>query len=95
MLIYEGSGVTGTLMDVITEATQRRPGGALIGRESYVSIESRIDLCAASAGFLAAYSDGKSYCEILQMLDRHVKKVSITLQRVKQQARKLMAERGN
>ena len=58
-------------MDVITEGRSADPEELLIGRESYVSIESRIDeaLSPLERRVLAAYLDGKSYQEIAQMLD--------------------------
>ena len=86
-----------TLMDVITEGRSADPEELLIGRESYVNIESRIDeaLSPLERRVLAAYLDGKSYQEIAQMLDRHVKSIDNALQRVKHKLEKLMAERGN
>ena len=82
-----------TLMDVITEGRSADPEELLIGRESYVSIESRIDeaLSPLERRVLAAYLDGKSYQEIAQMLDRHVKSIDNALQRVKHKLEKLMA----
>ena len=68
-----------TLMDVITEGRSADP-------EALSPLERRV---------LAAYLDGKSYQEIAQMLDRHVKSIDNALQRVKHKLEKLMAERGN
>ena len=70
-----------TLLDVITEGRSADPEELLIGRESYVSIESRIDeaLSPLERRVLAAYLDGKSYQEIAQMLDRHVKSIDNAL----------------
>ena len=84
-----------TLMDVITEGRSADPEELLIGRESYVSIESRIDeaLSPLERRVLAAYLDGKSYQEIAQMLDRHVKSIDNALQRVKHKLEKLMADK--
>ena len=86
-----------TLLDVITEGRNTDPEELLIGRESYVSIESRIDeaLSPLERRVLAAYLDGKSYQEIAQMLDRHVKSIDNALQRVKHKLEKLMEERAN
>ena len=86
-----------TLLDVITEGRSADPEELLIGRESYVSIESRIDeaLSPLERRVLAAYLDGKSYQENAQMLGRHVKSIDNALQRVKHKLEKLMAERGN
>ena len=86
-----------TLMAVITEGRSADPEELLSGRESYASIDSRIDeaLSPLERRVLAAYLDGKSFQEIAQMLDRHVKSIDNALQRVKHKLEKLMAERGN
>ena len=85
------------MLDVITEGRSADPEELLIGRESYVSIESRIDeaLSPLERRVLAAYLDGKSYQEIAQMLGRHVKSIDNALQRVKHKLEKLMEEGGN
>mgnify|MGYP002650667262 CR=1 FL=1 len=59
--------------------------------------EERIDeaLSPLERRVLAAYLDGKSYQEIAQMLDRHVKSIDNALQRVKHKLEKLMEERAN
>ena len=82
-------------MDVITEGRGMDPEELIIGRESYVSIESQIDemLSPLERRVLAAYLDGKSYQEIAQMLDRHVKSIDNALQRVKHKLERLIAER--
>ena len=43
---------------------------------------------------LSAYLDGKSYQEIAQELDRHVKSIDNALQRVKRKLEKFLAENG-
>ena len=85
-----------TLMDVITEGRSADPEELLIGQESYVSIESRIDeaLSPLERKVLSAYLDGKSYQEIAKMLDRHVKSIDNALQRVKHKLEKLIRERN-
>ena len=84
-----------TLLDVITEGRTTDPEELLIGRESYVSIESRIDqaLSPFERRVLAAYLDGKSYQEIAQMLGRHVKSIDNALQRVKHKLERLISEK--
>ena len=84
-----------TLLDVITEGRSTDPEELLIGRESYVSIESRIDeaLSPLERRVLAAYLDGKSYQEIAQMLGRHVKSIDNALQRVKHKLERLISEK--
>ena len=86
-----------TLLDVITEGRSADPEELLIGRESYVSIESRIDeaLSPLERRVLAAYLDGKSYQEIAQMLGRHVKSIDNALQRVKRKLEKFLSTREN
>ena len=86
-----------TLMDVITEGRSTDPEELIIGQESYVSIESRIDeaLSPLERKVLAAYLDGKSYQEIAKNLDRHVKSIDNALQRVKHKLEKLISEKNN
>ena len=85
-----------TLLDVITEGRTTDPEELLIGRESYVSIESRIDeaLSPFERRVLSAYLDGKSYQEIAQMLGRHVKSIDNALQRVKHKLERLISEKN-
>ncbi len=85
-----------TLMDVITEGRGMDPEELIIGRESYVSIESQIDemLSPLERRVLAAYLDGKSYQEIAEMLGRQVKSIDNALQRVKHKLERLIAERA-
>ena len=85
-----------TLMDVITEGRSADPEELLIGQESYVSIESQIDeaLSPLERKVLSAYLDGKSYQEIAENLDRHVKSIDNALQRVKHKLEKLIRERN-
>ena len=85
-----------TLMDVITEGRSADPEELIIGQESYMSIESRIDeaLSPLERRVLAAYLDGKSYQEIAVLLGRHVKSIDNALQRVKHKLEKLIRERN-
>ena len=85
-----------TLLDVITEGRSTDPEELLIGQESYVSIESRIDeaLSPLERKVLAAYLDGKSYQEIAKNLGRHVKSIDNALQRVKHKLEKLIQEKN-
>ena len=76
---------------------QRRPGELLIGRESYVSIESRIDeaLCPWSAGFWRRIWTERAIRR-LRRCSTATSRASTTRAPAGQaQARKLMAERGN
>ena len=82
---------------MITEGRSSDPEELLIGQESYVSIESRIDqaLSPLERKVLAAYLDGKSYQEIAKNLGRHVKSIDNALQRVKHKLEKLISEKNN
>ena len=86
-----------TLMDVITEGRSTDPEELIIGQESYVSIESRIDkaLSPLERKVLASYLDGKSYQEIAKNLGRHVKSIDNALQRVKHKLEKLISEKNS
>ena len=86
-----------TLLDIITEGRSADPEELLIGQESYVSIESRIDeaLSPLERRVLAAYLDGKSYQEIAVMLGRHVKSIDNALQRVKHKLERLISEKNS
>ena len=84
-----------TLMDIITETQVADPEEMLIGRESYSNIESRIQesLSPFERRVMEAYMDGKSYQEIAEALDRHVKSIDNALQRIKRKLEKLLEER--
>ena len=80
-----------TLMDVITENWVGSPEDAVISQEDLNAIEERVG--GALSGFekkvLLLYLDGKSYQEISDTLDRHVKSVDNALQRVKKKLHKM------
>ncbi len=77
-----------TLLDVI-EGRVTNPEDLFISQEGMDHIQHQIDtlLSDFEKQVLEAFLDGKSYQEIAQMLDRHVKSIDNALQRVK---RKLM-----
>ena len=80
-----------TLLDVITEEGLSNPEDMMIDREDLSVIEGRVG--GALSGFekkvLLLYLDGKSYQEISDTLDRHVKSVDNALQRVKKKLHKM------
>ncbi len=80
-----------TLMDVITENWVGSPEDAVISQEDLAAIEERVG--GALSGFekkvLLLYLDGKSYQEISDQLDRHVKSVDNALQRVKKKLHRM------
>ena len=85
-----------TLLDVITEGRVANPEDMLISQEDVGLIEDKIGqmLSSLEREVLSAYLDGKSYQEIAQELDRHVKSIDNALQRVKRKLEKFLAESG-
>ncbi len=74
-----------TLLDIISGAKVTDPEELIISSEELYSMESKIVelLSALECKVLMAYLDGKSYQEIAEELDRHVKSIDNALQRVK------------
>ncbi|MCR2823257.1 RNA polymerase sporulation sigma factor SigH [Lederbergia panacisoli] len=74
-----------TLMDVISGAKILDPEELLINREKLNNIEEKVMelLSDLERKVLALYLDGRSYQEISDELDRHVKSIDNALQRVK------------
>ncbi len=85
-----------TLLDVITEGRVANPEDMLISQEDVGLIEDKIGqmLSSLEREVLSAYLDGKSYQEIAQELDRHVKSIDNALQRVKRKLEKFLTENG-
>jgi RNA polymerase sporulation-specific sigma factor len=74
-----------TLLDVISEAKVMDPEEMIINQEEYVDIEIKISelLSDLERKVLSLYLDGRSYQEISEQLNRHVKSIDNALQRVK------------
>ncbi|MBS4197842.1 RNA polymerase sporulation sigma factor SigH [Lederbergia citri] len=74
-----------TLMDVISGAKILDPEELLINREKLNNIEEKVMelLSDLERKVLALYLDGRTYQEISDELDRHVKSIDNALQRVK------------
>ncbi|WP_396426802.1 RNA polymerase sporulation sigma factor SigH [Lederbergia sp. NSJ-179] len=74
-----------TLMDVISGAKILDPEELLLNREKMNNIEAKVMelLSDLERKVLALYLDGRSYQEISDELDRHVKSIDNALQRVK------------
>nr|WP_247739314.1 RNA polymerase factor sigma-70 [Bacillus sp. 165] len=74
-----------TLLDVISEAKVMDPEEMIINQEEYVDIELKISelLSDLERKVLSLYLDGRSYQEISELLNRHVKSIDNALQRVK------------
>ncbi|HFU9552734.1 TPA: RNA polymerase sporulation sigma factor SigH, partial [Streptococcus agalactiae] len=73
-----------TLLDVISEAKVTDPEEMIISQEEYTDIESKISelLSDLERKVLSLYLDGRSYQEISEQLNRHVKSIDNALQRV-------------
>ena len=81
-----------TLMDVITEDTLSNPESMMISKEDLSVIEEKIGamLSDLEKDVLLKYMEGKSYQEISEELDRHVKSIDNALQRVKRKLQKYL-----
>lgn len=84
-----------TLLDVVAGRTISNPEELVISREEFDSIEAKIGevLSDLELQVLTYYLDGKSYQEIAENLDRHVKSIDNALQRVKRKLEKSLQDR--
>lgn len=84
-----------TLLDVVSGRVVSNPEELLISREEFDSMEAKIGevLSDLELQVLTYYLDGKSYQEIAENLDRHVKSIDNALQRVKRKLEKCLQER--
>jgi RNA polymerase sporulation-specific sigma factor len=87
--IYEDDSAR-TLMDVLSGAKVMNPEELIINREEVDSIEGKISelLSDLERKVLLLYLDGRSYQEISEELNRHVKSIDNALQRVKRKLEK-------
>jgi RNA polymerase sporulation-specific sigma factor len=83
-----------TLMDVISEESISDPEEMIINREEFTGIEAKMGeiLSGLEWEVLSLYLQGKSYQEISEELDRHVKSIDNALQRVKRKLEKYLEE---
>ncbi|MGM8216204.1 RNA polymerase sporulation sigma factor SigH [Bacillaceae bacterium W0354] len=74
-----------TLLDVIAEDDTADPEKLLIDREKYGDMEFKMHelLSELEREVLRLYLDGRTYQEISELLNRHVKSIDNALQRVK------------
>ena len=74
-----------TLLDVITGSQISDPEELIINREEFNDIEGKMEeiLSPLEKQVLLCYLDGKTYQEIAEYLQRHVKSIDNALQRVK------------
>lgn len=83
-----------TLMDVISEESISDPEEMMINREEFSGIELKMGeiLSELEWEVLSLYLQGRSYQEIAEDLDRHVKSIDNALQRVKRKLEKYLEE---
>ncbi|ACA58756.1 RNA polymerase sporulation sigma factor SigH [Candidatus Desulforudis audaxviator] len=84
-----------TLLDVISGSKITDPEELVISREEFDDIEEKIGELLSSLEWkvLMSYLEGKSYQEIAEDLDRHVKSIDNALQRVKRKLEKYLERR--
>ena len=80
---------------MITEETPSNPEEMLIDREDLSVIEGRIGslLSDLEKQVLVRYVEGKSYVEISEEMNRHVKSIDNALQRIKRKLQKYLDEK--
>jgi RNA polymerase sporulation-specific sigma factor len=83
-----------TLMDILSEESISDPELLMINREEFQGIENKMGEILSSLEWevLTSYLEGKSYQEIAEELDRHVKSIDNALQRVKRKLEKYLEE---
>ncbi len=86
-----------TLLDVLSGAKVTDPEELVISQEEFVDIEKKMEEILSDLEWkvLMSYLDGKSYQEIAEDLNRHVKSIDNALQRVKRKLEKYMEKRGD
>ncbi|HBL67595.1 MAG TPA: RNA polymerase sporulation sigma factor SigH, partial [Firmicutes bacterium] len=84
-----------TLLDVLSGAKVTDPEELVISREEFVDIEHKMGefLSDLEWKVLMSYLDGRSYQEIAQELNRHVKSIDNALQRVKRKLERYLEKR--
>lgn len=83
-----------TLLDIISEESVSDPEEMMINREEFFGIEEKMGeiLSGLEWEVLSLYLQGKSYHEVAEELDRHVKSIDNALQRVKRKLEKYLEE---
>jgi len=84
-----------TLMDVISGSKVSDPEELVISREEFGAIEQKMGELLSDLEWrvLVAYLDGKSYQEIAESLNRHIKSIDNALQRVKRKLERYLETR--
>ena len=77
-----------TLLDIITGPVTEDPEDLMINREEYSNLEDKMAevLSDLEQQVLSLYLEGRSYIEISELLNRHVKSIDNALQRVKKKS---------
>ena len=85
-----------TLSDVIVQGKTGNPEELFIDQEDFLDIESTMQriLSPLEQDVVNLYLEGKSYVEIAQQLDRHVKSIDNALQRVKRKLEQYLESRA-
>nr|WP_277996033.1 RNA polymerase sporulation sigma factor SigH [Ammonifex degensii] len=86
-----------TLLDVVSEAKITDPEEVVISREEFDHIEAKMGeiLSKLEWQVLVSYLEGKSYQEIAEDLNRHVKSIDNALQRVKRKLERYLERKGH
>lgn len=86
-----------TLLDVISGSKITDPEELIISREEFDDIEEKMGeiLSPLEWKVLMSYLEGKSYQEIAEELERHVKSIDNALQRVKRKIERYLEKRDN
>ncbi|MDK2867995.1 MAG: polymerase sporulation-specific sigma factor [Clostridiales bacterium] len=81
-----------TLYDMMTNSRELNPEHLLIKREEMNTMEIQMGEVLSDLEWqvLSAYLDGKSYQEIAEDMNRHIKSIDNALQRVKRKLEKVM-----
>ncbi len=84
-----------TLLDVISGSKITDPEELIISREEFDDIEEKMGEILSSLEWkvLMSYLEGKSYQEIAEELNRHVKSIDNALQRVKRKIERYLEKR--
>lgn len=84
-----------TLLDVISGSKVTDPEELIVSREEFDDIEEKMVEILSSLEWqvLMSYLEGKSYQEIAEELDRHVKSIDNALQRVKRKLERYLEKR--
>ncbi len=86
-----------TLLDIISGVKVANPEDMVISKEEFDDIENKMNNILSDLEWkvLMSYLDGKSYQEIANELDRHIKSIDNALQRVKRKLEKYVISKGD